>query len=185
MEKFDDWGRRDPDTRRRRGQERKNPLAEYIFSIVINGALLFAAHRLPDWQFSKPWLLEDAYRSMLWTLDLSFITQITGNFMLIFYRPKYMRRLVSLMFNTVSIVFLSNFINIFPVDVYPYGGVPVNLIIRIAAIAGLVGTGIAAAVNLIRLIVSSIRSGFAEEDALDDSGGRDPDGLDKGEGKNG
>lgn len=168
-ERFDRWGKRDLRNSRRELREKKKGVGEYIFSIIVNAALVIAAHKLPDWAFTNPWLQVDAYKSMLWTLDLSFLTHIAGNFMLIFYRPRYIRRLASLMFNIVSIVFLSTFLKVFPVNVLPgfevpVIGLPINSIIKIAAIIGLVGSGIAAIVNLIRLIVASIKSGFEDDE---------------------
>jgi hypothetical protein len=126
----------------------------YLASAAVNGALLWAVHRLPVW---KPFFLLDSYPEVLWALDMSLIVQIVLNLALVFFHPLFFHYLANAVNSLVGIVSLSVLLQVFPVDFSARLGNWANTLFRIVLIVGLVGSAVGGAVNFVRFLRTLFR----------------------------
>lgn len=134
-------------------QKKRNKTPDYVATIIIHIILIWILYRLPDWLK----FLTSSYQAVLPVFLYSYLSQIIGNFILIFTDPGWLRALVALTNNIISIVALVTVYIIFPFDFgsYSYDWARTSKIIIVVAI---ILTAIAALVELVNFISSISRS---------------------------
>ena len=130
----------------------RNKTPDYIATIIVHIILIWALYKLPDWLK----FLSSSYQAVLPVFLYSYLAQIIGNLILIFSDPKWLKSLISLANNLISIVALATVYVIFPFDFgsYSYDWASTSKTVIIVAI---VLTAIGALVEFINFISSISR----------------------------
>jgi hypothetical protein len=130
----------DKTTRRRPGK------TAYIFAIIINAVVLFVFNNFLKGHVP---FLTDSFRDVLWAFDLSLGLTIAANALFLYYDPAWFRHLAQMVLNVFGFVAVYNLFLVFPFS-FPD---PLQLAVKIALIAAMVGLGIAFIVEFIRLVL--------------------------------
>ncbi len=134
----------------RRPRERSK--GDYAGAVVGNLVGLVIFNLYPVW---RPWthgvVTEDWVR-ILWAADLSFVAQICGNLILLIVSPRWLARLMELVFAVTGLLSLAVFYAVFPLDFSRIVGEWLNLLFRVILLVGLAGVSIGVIVSLVRLI---------------------------------
>ena len=142
--------------------EKPNKRANYIASAIFNLILLWVVNKIPDWNII---FITDKFVAVLWALNLSIAVQIAANFMLIFYNPLFLHYLAETGIALVSLIAVFVLYTVFPFD-FSFVGDWLNLIVKIALLIGVIGTGITAIVNLVRFFKAlKTETGNIEEES--------------------
>jgi len=123
----------------------------YLVSAAVNGALLWAAHRLLVW---KPFFLLDSYPQALWAIDVSLIVQITLNVVLAFFHPLFFHHLAQAALSLVGLLPIAVLLRVFPVDFSVRLGHWANTLFRIVLIVGLAGSVLGGVIHFVRFLRS-------------------------------
>jgi len=127
-------------------KNKKHKRSEYIISVVVNIILLYIVNNLKGWGVP---FLADGWTACLWVLNISLISTVVGDFILIFFNFSWFRALVHLLLNIISIIVLYTFFVIFPFDLSSTW----ELVFKIFILIGMFGTIIGAAVELTRVFL--------------------------------
>jgi hypothetical protein len=141
---------------RRKRREHGIKASDYIGSVVVNGALLFIANRIPGWNLS---FITDAFPQALFALNLSLGAQVGGNLFLAFYRTKPIRSGILFLLDLASIYSARVLLRVFP---FTFDSIPVPFLdkgVRIVLIVTIVASAISAAVRLVKFIAGCVRGG--------------------------
>lgn len=140
-----------PDTRVRR---RPTPAARlgFAISIAINGAMLWVAHQLLDWQW--PAFLTDEFADVLPLVSASLVVSMAVNAVYLALDRRWVRPLGDLVTAVVAVVVTIRVLDVFPFDFSAYA-TDWTWLARTTLIVGLVGALIAALVNGVKLITDS------------------------------
>jgi hypothetical protein len=132
-----------------------------IGSIVVNALLLYAANHLLEWQV--PWITP-VWSDVLWTVDLTLEVSIAANVLFLLIDTRWFRNLAGAISSAVAVMSTWWVYTIFPFDL---GSAGANDVARLALLAVLVATGIAALVMTIVAVAQFVRAvaiGYPEED---------------------
>ena len=120
--------------------------AEYIATIIVNGILIFVFNNLLNW--NTPFLTQ-SFRDVLWAFNLSLGATIAVNAIFIYYDPGWFRHLGHVFLNILGFIAVYQLFTVFPFSFSD----PLRLIVKIALIAAMVGTGIAVLVEFVQLVL--------------------------------
>ncbi len=120
----------------------------YLIAIAVNAAMIYAFHSVLEW--GVPFVTE-SFTDILWAFDLSMGAQVAANALYLSYDPRWLRRLVSIVLNSLSFLATYTLWRVFPLD---FGAAVWNDLARYALLFALVGIVIAIVVESIQLAVS-------------------------------
>lgn len=127
--------------------------ANYVASILVNGAFLWVMNALPGW--NVPYLL-DSYTTVLPAINLSLSVQLSMNLVLIFYHPRFFHHLAQVVTTGFSIYAIAAIARVFPLDFssipMPSGAPSLNLLVRFALFVGIGGLAIGAVVHAFKFL---------------------------------
>jgi hypothetical protein len=144
-------------TKRWTPKDRVKGPGEYIGAIIGAVIGVIAVNIYPVWQ---PWtmgVVTDAWPRILWAANLSLVINICGNFMLLFWRPRWLRNFAELVFSAAGLLSIAVFFAVFPLDFSRIVGEWLNTMMRVILIIGIAGAGIGVVINLVRFLVFSWR----------------------------
>jgi hypothetical protein len=130
------------------GKDSNRPSA-YIGAVIFNAIFLYVLNRLPDWNVP---LLTEAFRDVLWAINLSLIVQIVGNFALIFHHPLILHHQAHIAFHTVSVVAIYTLYRAFPFDFSPIPIAWFGIFFRVVLIFALISTIVSGVVHLVKML---------------------------------
>lgn len=120
----------------------------YAFAAVINAVLLYLVNSWPGWDV-LPFLTGD-FEEVLWLVNLSLWAGLVANLLYIAYDGRWFRSLGETVTNAITLVVIVRVWQVFPFD---FGGADAWVVLfRIAIVVGIVGSAIAAVVNLVRVL---------------------------------
>jgi hypothetical protein len=139
-------------------KERVKGPGDYIGAIIAAVIGVVAVNIYPVWQ---PWtmgVVTDAWPRILWAANLSAVIQICGSFVLLFWRPRWLRNLAELVFSAAGLLSIAVFFAVFPLDFSHIVGDWLNTMMRVVLIIGIAGTGIGVVIALVRFLAFSWRA---------------------------
>jgi len=126
-----------------------NYKAGYVFSIIFSFVALYVANNLLVWQVP---FLTNEWTASLWVLNISITLTIIFNILFLIYDKIWFRSLLKMTLNIVSILFLTTFIYVYPLDFSSLSyESTLDLIIKIVLIISIAGTFIATIVEFTRI----------------------------------
>jgi len=131
-------------------------MSDYIFSVIFNIAFLVVVNKVPDWNIV---FITDTFPDILWALNTSLAVSLAGNFILIFFHPRFLHHLFNAVFAVFGIVAASVMLSVFPFDFSRIAVEWLNIVVRIVLIVGIVGSAIGIVVHSVKAIGALIRSG--------------------------
>lgn len=138
-------------------KERVKGPGDYIGAIIGAVIGIIAVNIYPVWQ---PWtmgVVTDAWPRILWAANLSMVIQICGSFVLLFWRPRWLRNFAELVFSAAGLLSVAVFFAVFPLDFSHIVGDWLNTMMRVILIVGIAGAGIGLIINLVRFLAFSWR----------------------------
>jgi hypothetical protein len=129
-------------------------LADYIVAVIFNIAFLVIVNKVPDWNIP---FITDSFPSILWAVNASVAVSIAGNFILIFFHPRFLHYLFNAVFSVFGILATSVILSVFPFEFRDLVGEWLNILVRIALIVGIVGSAIAVVVNVVKAVGAIFR----------------------------
>ena len=124
----------------------------YLIAAALNGGMLWVTHQLLDWGW--PGFLTDGFELMLGIVTASFIASIVVNLGLAVHHRGRARPLADLVTAVFALAVGLRMWAVFPFDFAGYA-TDWSGFVRIALIIGVVATGIAIIVNLVRLVTGA------------------------------
>jgi hypothetical protein len=129
-------------------------LADYIAAVIFNIAFLVVVNKVPDWNIV---FITDSFPDILWAVNTSVAVSIAGNFILIFFHPRFLHYLFNAVFAVFGILATSVILSVFPFEFEDLVGEWLNILVRIALIVGIVGSAIAVVVNIVKAVGAVFR----------------------------
>jgi hypothetical protein len=93
----------------------KERTAGYIFAIIFNLIILYIVNNLLNWQI---YFITPAFNEVLWIINLSIVTTIIGNTLLLLYSPVVFRHLIKIIMNTINFIAVYFVYQVFPFNFY-------------------------------------------------------------------
>jgi hypothetical protein len=124
----------------------------YVVAATMNGVLLWVVHQLLDWGW--PSFLTDDFELVLGLVTASFIAGIVTNLVLALHHRGRIRALADLVTAAFGLAVGLRMWEVFPFDFTGYA-TDWSGLVNIALIIGIVATGIAIIVNLVKLLIGS------------------------------
>jgi hypothetical protein len=121
----------------------------YLVAIVVNGIMIWVAHRLLDWQW--PGFLTDDFDAVLWLVSASFVTGMVVNACFLLYDRGRFRAFGDLVTGAFGLAVTLRIWDVFPFDFSDYGN-DWSWLFRAVLALGVLGTSIAILVNVAKLI---------------------------------
>jgi hypothetical protein len=119
----------------------------YVWAIVVNVILLYVFNNLLNWELSSRWVTA-RFADTLWAINLSISAAIVANALFLYYDPSWFRHLLQVVLNVLAFNGLYTVYKAFPFNLeLPWSEWP----IKIALLAAMLGTGIAAVVEFAQL----------------------------------
>ncbi len=132
--------------------KKQRRLWKYYSAVLWNIIFFFFINLYPLWISKTRGGVTNDYIKVLLAMDVSVITIIIGNAVLIAFSPKRLRELIEFFISVTSLISVSVFLGIFPLDFSHIAGSWLNTVIRCLLIAGIVGTSIGTISSLIKFI---------------------------------
>lgn len=120
---------------------------KYFASILSNLIFFFFINLYPLWIGKTHGAVTNDWVKALWAMDVSIITVILGNIILIAHYRKWLRALIELLISVTALVSASVFYAVFPLDFSHIAGQWLNTVVRVLLIIGMAG-----------ILIGSIRS---------------------------
>jgi len=136
-------------------RERVKRPGDYVGAIFGCLLALVAVNIYPLWQPHTLGIVTEAWSRTLWAANLSLVAQIAGSFLLLFWRPRWLRNLFELAFAVLGLLSVAVFFAVFPLDFSLVVGEWLNTLMRIILIVGIAGAAIGVVVNLVRFLAFS------------------------------
>ena len=124
-----------------------NPTGSYVGGAVVNVVLLVLVNAWPGWE-AVPFLT-DRTPLVLGLVNASLVTGIVVNLVLAVWHPPRLKALGDLAVGAVGIAAMVRIWQVFPFDV---AGTAWETVARVLLVVGLIGSGIAMLVALVRLV---------------------------------
>ncbi len=124
-----------------------NPTGSYVGGAVVNVVLLVLVNTWPGWE-AVPFLTERT-PLVLGLVNASLVTGIVVNLVLAVWHPPRLKALGDLAVGAVGIAAMVRIWQVFPFD---FAGSAWETVARVLLVVGLVGSGIAMLVALVRLV---------------------------------
>ena len=137
-----------------------NRTANYVFSLVAAGVLIYLINKIPHWNFS---FVRENYTDILLAANISLGIQAALSFVLIFYHPLFQHHLANFIMSAVGIYAISVILRVFPVDFSEAAGEWLNVLFRIGLIVSIVGSSVGAVFHFMKFL-DEIRRHFDMED---------------------
>lgn len=128
---------------------------KYPASIISNLIFFFLINLFPLWIGKTQGVVTSNWVKVLWAMDLSIITVILGDVILIAYYRKWLKSLIEFFISVTALISAAVFYSIFPLDFSHIVGQWLNIAIRVLLIVGIVGAAIGAIASLGRLLKQS------------------------------
>jgi putative flippase GtrA len=120
---------------------------DYVAAIIVNLALLYAAHELPTWHI--PYVTEK-YAECLWAIDLSFAANIIANCIYLFHDKEKTKGIGRIILNLIGLNFIYTFYTIYPFD---FSTMPdLEQAAKIAFITGIIGIAFSTIIEALKLL---------------------------------
>jgi hypothetical protein len=129
-------------------------MTDYIFTVIFNIAFLVVVNKVPDWNIP---VITDSFPDILWAVNTSVAVSIAGNFILIFFHPRFLHHLFNAVFSVFGILAASVILSVFPFEFADLVGEWLNILIRIVLIVGIVGSAIGVVVNIVKAVRAVFR----------------------------
>jgi hypothetical protein len=126
--------------------------AGFVVAIIVNALLLLAWSAHGVW---RPWLggvVTPSFEDVLWAFYLGCSVQILGNVLLLANDARWLRRTVDTVTAAASLVGVIAFYRVFPLDLSRFGDWA-TVTARVVLMLGVIGSGVATLVGLIRLVL--------------------------------
>ncbi len=94
---------------------KKNRKSEYIAAVIFNLIFLFIVNNLLNWNI---YFITPALNEVLWIVNLSIITAIIGNVLLLAYNPEWFRHIVKIIINIAALISTYFVYAVFPFNFY-------------------------------------------------------------------
>jgi hypothetical protein len=130
-------------------------MTDYIFTVIFNIAFLVVVNKVPDWNIP---VITDSFPDILWAVNTSVAVSIAGNFILIFFHPRFLHHLFNAVFSVFGILAASVILSVFPFEFADLVGEWLNILIRIVLIVGIVGSAIGVVVNIVKAVGAVFRT---------------------------
>jgi hypothetical protein len=130
-------------------------MTDYIFTVIFNIAFLVVVNKVPDWNIP---VITDSFPDILWAVNTSVAVSIAGNFILIFFHPRFLHHLFNAVFSVFGILAASVILSVFPFEFADLVGEWLNILIRIVLIVGIVGSAIGVVVNIVKAVRAVFRT---------------------------
>jgi hypothetical protein len=121
----------------------------YLVAIVVNGIMIWVAHRLLDWQW--PGFLTDDFDAVLWLLSASFVAGMVVNACFLLYDRGRFRAFGDLVTAAFGLAVTLRIWDVFPFEFSDYG-TDWSWLFRAVLALGAFGTSVAILINVARLI---------------------------------
>ena len=127
------------------------------FIVAIIGAIigLVLVNSVPLWRSLTHGVILESWVNILWAANLSMITQILGNFVLVFYHPARMYSFIQAIMTAAGLLSVIVFFNVFPLDFSQIVGNWMNLLVKAALILAMFGSLIGIIVYLVRTVIGT------------------------------
>ena len=130
-------------------------MTDYIFTVIFNIAFLVVVNKVPDWNIP---VITDSFPDILWAVNTSVAVSIAGNFILIFFHPRFLHHLFNAVFSVFGILAASVILSVFPFEFADLVGEWLDILIRIVLIVGIVGSAIGVVVNIVKAVRAVFRT---------------------------
>ncbi len=142
------------DTKHQPRKDSGNRRSAFVAAVIANGVFLFLVNALSSWNLG---FITSEFPAVLTPVNLSLIAQIVGYAALLFYHPQSLYHAAKMVFAGFSISALIALFTVFPFDFGVLAGPWLNTVVRVTFVVGMVGSGISAVVNLVKLVVAGRR----------------------------
>lgn len=129
-------------------------MSDYIFAVIFDIVFLVVVNRLANWNIR---FITDSFPDILWAVNTSLALSLAGNFILIFFHPRFLHYLFNAVFSAFGILAVSVILSVFPFDFSQVAGEWLNVLIRIVLIIGIVGSVISVVVNIVKAVGAVFR----------------------------
>ncbi len=126
--------------------------AGYVAAIVVNAAMLYAAHNVLDWDVG---FVTPAWSVVVWAVDLSIAASLAANVLYLAYDPRWFRSLGEAITTGLSILVALQFWAVFPFDFGAW-----NQLARVGIVAVLLALAIAIVVQVVTAVAELVRLPF-------------------------
>ena len=116
--------------------------SEYIVSIIFNLIFYYIVNNLLNWNI---YFITPALNEVLWIINLSIITTIIGNILLLLYSSESFRHLMKIIINTINFVAVYFVYVVFP---FNFNNSFYNWVISIFIVLIMIGLVIASLVEV-------------------------------------
>ncbi|HML05887.1 MAG TPA: hypothetical protein VK426_08955, partial [Methanobacterium sp.] len=96
-------------------KKERNQKAEYIVAIIFNLIFLYIVNNLLNWNI---YFITSALNDVLWIINLSIITAIIGNALLLAYNPEWFRHVIKIIMNILALISTYFVYTVFPFNFY-------------------------------------------------------------------
>lgn len=93
----------------------KEQKSEYASAIIINLIFLYIVNNLLNWHI---YFITNAFNDVLWIINLSILTAIIGNILLLLYSPVRFRHVMKIIINIISFIAVYVVYKVFPFNFY-------------------------------------------------------------------
>jgi hypothetical protein len=97
----------------------------------------------------------ESWNAILWAANLSMVSQIAGNMILIIYRPARFYSFIQMIVSALGLLSIFVFYGIYPLDFSQIGLGWINLVFKVLMIVGMVGGSIGVIVYLVRSVAGT------------------------------
>jgi hypothetical protein len=125
----------------------------YAVAAAIGAVILLVANLDAVW---RPWtggVITHAWPRFLWAINIAALVQLGGNTLLAFKRPERLRCGIEWLFAAAALGVAIAFAAIFPVELARIGGPWLDFAVRIVAVLGIAGAGLALVVQTVRVML--------------------------------
>jgi hypothetical protein len=126
----------------------------YEFVGAIIGAIigLVIVNSVPVWRHMTHGVVLESWANILWAANISIIVHMIGNTFLAIYRPARVFSFIQAIMAMVGLVSVIVFYRVFPLDFSQVMGNWLNILFKGMLVLGIIGTGIAILVHLVKAI---------------------------------
>ena len=95
--------------------KKRDRTSEYIVAIIANIIFLYIVNNLLNWHI---YFIAPTFNEVIWIINLSILTTIIGNALMLLYRPESFRHIIKVILNIVSFVAVYFVYVVFPFNFY-------------------------------------------------------------------
>ena len=94
---------------------KKRRKSEYIVAIIFSLIFLYIVNNLLNWNI---YFITNTLNNILWIINISIITTIIGNTMLLAYNPEWFHHTIKIILNIISLIATYFVYTVFPFNFY-------------------------------------------------------------------